>query len=77
MEYYFDYFEYYFMCCEFWLICFSPVIIEVPHFASLRGKEREITVLRSETGQTWREHTVASTEEAVHEALQGGFFPGK
>ena len=53
-----------------------PVLIEVPHFASLRGKEREITVLRSENGQTWREHTVPATEEAVQEALQGASFSG-
>lgn len=52
------------------------MIIEVPHFASLRGKEREITVLRSENGQTWREHTVPATEEAFNDALQGASFTG-
>ena len=52
------------------------VIIEVPHFASLRGNEREITILRSDNGQTWREHTVVATEEAVQEALDGS-FPGR
>ena len=51
----------------------SPVIIEVPHFASLRGKEREIVILRSDNGETWREHTLEATEEAIHEALNGSF----
>ena len=34
----------------------GPVIIEVPHFASLRGKEREIVILRSDNGENWKEH---------------------
>lgn len=34
----------------------GPVLLEVPHFASLRNKQREITILRSDTGQVWREH---------------------
>lgn len=52
---------------------FRPVVIEVPHFASLRGKEREIVVLRSDNGETWREHTLEATEDAVTEALSGSF----
>ncbi|XP_074648678.1 uncharacterized protein LOC141904097 isoform X21 [Tubulanus polymorphus] len=51
----------------------GPVIIEVPHFASLRGKEREVIILRSDNGDKWREHTMEATEEAVHDALQGSF----
>lgn len=53
-------------------IC-RPVIIEVPHFAALRGKEREIIVLRSDNGETWREHTLEATEEAVQEVLNESF----
>lgn len=34
----------------------GPVVIEVPHFASLRNQEREIIILRSDKGQVWREH---------------------
>jgi len=49
------------------------VLIEVPHFASLRGNEREITILRSDNGQTWREHSTVATEEAVQDALDGSF----
>jgi len=49
------------------------VLIEVPHFASLRGNEREITILRSDNGQTWREHSTVATDEAVQAALEGSF----
>ncbi|XP_064457842.1 uncharacterized protein LOC135368469 isoform X4 [Ornithodoros turicata] len=51
----------------------GPVIIEVPHFASLRGKEREITILRSDNGETWKEHTLEASEEAVQEVLNESF----
>ena len=52
---------------------FRPVLIEVPHFGSLRGSEREITILRSDNGQTWREHSTPATEDAVQDALNGSF----
>merc|ERR1719433_333129 len=55
----------------------GPVIIEVPHFASLRGREREIVILRSDNGETWREHTLEATEEAVQEVLQDSFDEGE
>nr|XP_027204543.1 ankyrin-3-like [Dermatophagoides pteronyssinus] len=51
----------------------GPVIIEVPHFASLRGKERDIVIFRSDNGETWREHTLEATEEAVLEVLNASF----
>lgn len=35
---------------------FRSVLIDVPHFASVQGKEREIIILRSENGETWKEH---------------------
>ena len=54
----------------------GPVIIEVPHFASLRGREREIVILRSDNGETWKEHTLEATEEAVQEVLQDSFDEG-
>lgn len=50
-----------------------PVIIEVPHFASLRGKQREIIVLRSDNGETWKEHTLEANEEAVQDVLNHSF----
>jgi len=43
----------------------GPVILEVPHFASLRGREREIVILRSDDGQHWKEHQLEATEDAV------------
>ena len=52
---------------------FSPVVLEVPHFASLRDGEREIMVLRSENGQTWREHTDLATELSLQTVLCGSF----
>lgn len=52
---------------------FSPVVIEVPNFAALRGNEREIVILRSDNGETWREHTVDSSNEAVQEILSRSF----
>ncbi|XP_024083180.1 ankyrin-2-like isoform X5 [Cimex lectularius] len=51
----------------------GPVMIEVPHFGSLRGKEREIVILRSDNGETWREHTFEATEEAIHDVLSHSF----
>lgn len=54
-------------------VCYRPVIIEVPHFASLRGKEREIVILRSDNGETWREHTLEASEEAVQDVLNESF----
>ena len=49
------------------------MIIEVPHFASLRGKEREIVILRSDNGEKWSEHTLEATETAVQQVLQESF----
>uniref|UniRef100_A0A8C2HFD9 Ankyrin 3a n=1 Tax=Cyprinus carpio TaxID=7962 RepID=A0A8C2HFD9_CYPCA len=37
-------------------VCMVPVIVEIPHFGSMRGKERELIVLRSDNGETWKEH---------------------
>lgn len=51
----------------------GPVIMEVPHFASLRGKEREIVILRSDNGETWREHTIDQSDEIIHDVLNECF----
>lgn len=48
-------------------------MIEVPNFAALRGNEREIVILRSDNGETWREHTVDSSPEVVQEILSRSF----
>ncbi|NWX84919.1 ANK3 protein, partial [Nothoprocta pentlandii] len=49
----------------------GPVIVEIPHFGSMRGKERELIVLRSENGETWKEHQYDSKHEDVTEILNG------
>ncbi|XP_060272718.1 ankyrin-2 isoform X18 [Ovis aries] len=49
----------------------GPVIVEIPHFAALRGKERELVVLRSENGDSWKEHYCEYTEEELNEILNG------
>ncbi|XP_071481712.1 uncharacterized protein [Diadema antillarum] len=48
-----------------------PVLIEVPHFASLRGREREIVILRSENGETWKEHSLDASDEEIQKAMEG------
>ncbi|XP_053559555.1 ankyrin-2 isoform X15 [Bombina bombina] len=49
----------------------GPVIVEIPHFAALRGKERELVILRSETGDSWKEHFCEFTEDELNEILNG------
>ncbi|XP_047241904.1 ankyrin-2b isoform X2 [Girardinichthys multiradiatus] len=49
----------------------GPVIVEIPHFASLRGKERELVILRSETGESWKEHQCEYTPEELNQILNG------
>ncbi|XP_073858169.1 ankyrin-3 isoform X2 [Macaca fascicularis] len=49
----------------------GPVIVEIPHFGSMRGKERELIVLRSENGETWKEHQFDSKNEDLTELLNG------
>ncbi|KAH8376057.1 hypothetical protein KR093_011337, partial [Drosophila rubida] len=41
----------------------SAIILEVPHFGSLRDMEREIIILRSDNGESWREHSLYDSEE--------------
>lgn len=53
----------------------GPVVMEVPHFASLRGKEREIVILRSDNGETWKEHFIDNSEELVQDVLNECFEP--
>lgn len=49
----------------------SPVIVEIPHFGSMRGKERELIVLRSDNGDTWKEHQFDTRPEDLTELLSG------
>uniref|UniRef100_A0AAQ4P8W2 Ankyrin 3 n=1 Tax=Gasterosteus aculeatus aculeatus TaxID=481459 RepID=A0AAQ4P8W2_GASAC len=49
----------------------GPVIVEIPHFGSMRGKERELIVLRSENGDTWKEHQSDARPEDLFDLLTG------
>ncbi|XP_016296462.1 ankyrin-3-like isoform X18 [Sinocyclocheilus anshuiensis] len=49
----------------------GPVIVEIPHFGSMRGKERELIMLRSENGETWKEHHYDCKSEDLIELLNG------
>ncbi|XP_076856713.1 ankyrin 3b isoform X2 [Brachyhypopomus gauderio] len=49
----------------------GPVIVEIPHFGSMRGKERELIILRSENGEMWKEHQYDCKTEALNELLNG------
>lgn len=39
----------------------------------MREKEREIIILRSDNGDTWREHTLYDSEEAIQDVLNESF----
>nr|XP_033804835.1 ankyrin-1 isoform X4 [Geotrypetes seraphini] len=49
----------------------SPVIVEIPHFASLGRGDRELVVLRSENGSVWKEHQNRYGEKDLNQALVG------
>ena len=51
----------------------TPVLIEVPHFASMRGRDREIVILRCDNGEVWKEHSLETTDQAVIDALGSSF----
>nr|CAH8861327.1 unnamed protein product [Trichobilharzia regenti] len=51
----------------------TPVLLEIPHFASLRGRQRELVVLRSDNAETWREHSLEATDQAVQSAVGQSF----
>ncbi|KAM5174100.1 ankyrin-1 isoform 2-T2 [Callospermophilus lateralis] len=49
----------------------SPVIVEIPHFASHGRGDRELVVLRSENGSLWKEHKSRSGESYLQQILNG------
>lgn len=52
--------------------CFHrPVIVEIPHFASLGRGDRELVVLRSENGSVWKEHRNRYGDEVLETILNG------
>ena len=54
------------------LLCpLSPVIVEIPHFASHGRGDRELVVLRSENGSVWKEHRSRYGESYLDQILNG------
>ncbi|XP_065515380.1 ankyrin-1 isoform X1 [Lathamus discolor] len=49
----------------------SPVIVEIPHFASYGRRDRELVVLRSENGSVWKEHRNRYEESYMEQLLSG------
>ncbi|KAH8418164.1 hypothetical protein KR009_007112, partial [Drosophila setifemur] len=48
----------------------SPITLEVPHYGTLRNNEREIVILRSDNGESWREHNFYESEEYKNAAIK-------
>ncbi|XP_054030910.1 ankyrin-1 isoform X1 [Dryobates pubescens] len=49
----------------------SPVIVEIPHFASSGRGDRELVVLRSENGSVWKEHRNRHDDSYMDQLLSG------
>ncbi|KAJ8013921.1 hypothetical protein DPEC_G00034840 [Dallia pectoralis] len=49
----------------------GPVIVEIPHFGSMRDNERELIVLRSDNGDTWKEHQYDCHPSDITDILNG------
>ncbi|XP_032890224.1 ankyrin-3 isoform X35 [Amblyraja radiata] len=49
----------------------GPVIVEIPHFGSMRDKERELIILRSENGEVWKEHQYDYKDQELNDILNG------
>ncbi|XP_029311879.1 ankyrin-3-like isoform X3 [Cottoperca gobio] len=49
----------------------GPVIVEIPHFGSMRGQERELILLRSENGESWKEHMYDYKTDDLNQLLSG------
>ncbi|XP_026796943.2 ankyrin-1 isoform X2 [Pangasianodon hypophthalmus] len=49
----------------------GPVIVEIPHFASLGRGDRELVVLRSENGSVWKEHRCRYGDDVLETVLNG------
>ncbi|XP_067857327.1 ankyrin-1-like isoform X6 [Heptranchias perlo] len=49
----------------------GPVIVEIPHFASVEHTDRELIVLRSENGSAWKDHRNRPEMEQLDQLLNG------
>lgn len=45
--------------------------MEIPHFGSMRGQERELIILRSENGESWKEHLYDCKTDDLVQLLAG------
>lgn len=45
--------------------------MEIPHFGSMRGQERELILLRSDNGETWKEHLYDCKTDDLNQLLNG------
>lgn len=50
-----------------------PILMEVPHFAAIEGRDREILILRCDGGEVWKSHQLEATDQAVQDALGFAF----
>lgn len=50
-----------------------PALLELPHCAATRGREREVVALRSDDGVQWSVHQGDASDLAVLDALSGTF----
>lgn len=51
----------------------SPILIEVPHFASIEGKDREVITLRYDSSEAWKTHPLEATDQLIHDNLGASF----
>ncbi|VDM16949.1 unnamed protein product [Hydatigera taeniaeformis] len=51
----------------------GPILLEVPHFASIQGRDREVVTLRCDHGDSWKAHSLEATDQSVQDALGTAF----
>lgn len=51
----------------------GPILLEVPHFASIHGRDREVITLRCDHGDSWKAHPLEATDQSVQDALGTAF----
>ncbi|VDN98571.1 unnamed protein product, partial [Rodentolepis nana] len=51
----------------------GPILLEIPHFASIQGRDREVITLRCDHGDSWKSHPLEATNQSVQDALGTAF----
>ena len=49
------------------------MLLEIPHFASNAGAERETVILRSNDGETWSQHVSDTVEDGEIYQVRSGY----